>query len=563
MGRRKASDRSAEELTPLVIADYLSGMSRRGLAEKYDRSVWTITHWLRSAQVDLRDPQEESRRHRSDTRKIDIDKDQLHDLYINQLWSVGRIALAMGVDRSVIADRVRLYGFVRTPEQETRARAETRNARKRTCRQRFGGDSPNADPGIRARTADTNQERYGHPNPFGSAEVREQIRQTNLEKYGVENPLQDPQRAAQTGVSVSAAAQGKWSVLARTSLASRESLYAYMHRSGRRTVPLLREALGVSDDTIYARLTAFGLWEELDTAYHTSAWERGVGDALRSWGIPVEKARGLLPGPAGRGMDIDWYSPEHRIGVECNGSYHHSEARRGDRRYHLKKTQAAIDQGIFLYHIFSYEWANPRTRPIIESQLRNRFGLVERRIGARTCEIAEVPPSDASVFLEENHLQGRVGAPVRYGLIRDGELVALMTFGPVREQRREAVQWELIRYAVLRNTAVPGGAERLFRHFLRMHQPQSIVSYSDIAKTTGEMYPRLGFSLAGQSAPEYVWWKNESTVLRRYQCMKHKLVKTHADRIPDIESLSESEIMHIRGYWRIWGCGNKVWIWGL
>jgi hypothetical protein len=549
---------------PLVAADYLAGMTRGQLAKKYDRSKWTITSWLKKQGVCLRDPAEDSRKHNAEhnVRRIEIDENDLRLLYLDKGWSSGRIALAMGVWREVIEDRIALHGLVRTPEQEILAKQESRRARKRTCNQRFGGDSPNADPDIRARTEATNLDRYGHVNPFGSDVVKGKIRTTNLDRHGVENPLKDPERASRVGKAVSDAASVKWTEKARNTLSSREDMLDYMRISGRKTVPLLRSGLGVSDDAIYRRLTDFDLWEELDTSYHTSAWEREVGDTIRSWNIPVEKAVGILNSPTGRGRDIDWFSPEHRIGVECNGSLNHSEARREDTRYHLKKTKSAEAKGIFLYHLFSYEWANPRQRPIVESQLRNRFGLVDRRIGARSCEVVEVSPRDSSVFLDENHLQGRVGAKVRVGLSHNGELVAVMTFSPPRQQKRkDPIEWELVRYAVKRGVAVLGGADRLFKRFVKEYQPESIVSYSDRAKTTGDMYPRLGFELANETAPDYVWWKSEKKVLLRYQCMAHKLKEKYKDDIPGAETMSEAQIMHYLGYSRIYGCGNKVWVW--
>lgn len=549
---------------PLVAADYLAGMTRGQLAKKYSRSVGTITSWLKKQNIELRDPVEESRRHNAENnvRRIEINEGRLRYLYLEKGWSSGRISLAMGVWREVIEDRIKLYGLVRTPEQETLAKQESNEARKKTCNQRYGGDSPNADPDVRAQTAATNLERYGHANPFGGEVIREKIKSVNLERYGVENLFHDPERAARIGAAVSARAQAKWSEEARVALSTRETMLDYMKTSGRKTAPLLMSGLKVSDDAIYRRLTEFDLWGELDTSYHTSAWEREVGDTIRSWGVPVEKATGILENPTKRGRDIDWFSPSHQVGVECNGSLNHSEARRKDNQYHLKKTKAAEGKGIFLYHLFSYEWANPRQRPIVESQLRNRFGLVDRRIGARSCEVMDVSPRDSSAFLEENHLQGRVGAKVRLGLLHEGELVALMTFSSPRQQKKDfPVEWELARYAVKKGVAVQGGANRLFSSFVRQHQPQSVVSYSDMAKTTGEMYSRLGFDLKNETAPDYVWWKGEKNVLLRYDCMAYKLKDKYKDDLPGIETMSESQIMHTLGYQRIYGCGNKVWVW--
>lgn len=559
MGRRKASEGSYEELIDLIVVDYLSGMSRGKLAKKYDRSKWTITHWLQKKGVDIRDSVEESRLHNieNNVRRIEIDEDQLRHLYLDLLWSPERIARSFGVWTSVIRDRLVLFGIERTVEQEKGALEVSNNLRKETCRQRYGGDSPNADPDVRARTAATNLAQYGHENPFGGKSIQEKIKETNLRLYGVENPLLDPQRAAAVGRGVSAAARAKWSAEAQLALSSKEALLAYMVETKRDTVPLLTDALKVSAEAVYACLTSYELWESLDTSYHNSVWEREVGDTIKSWGVFIEKTRKVLPSK----REIDWYSSDYNIGIECNGSWTHCEYRKTDRKYHLKKTQEAQDVGVFLYHIFEYEWKNPRQRPIIESQLRNLFGLSSRKLGARQCEIREVSPTDGTDFLEENHLQGRVGSSLRYGLYFQNELVALMTFGRPREQKKAyAVEWELARYAVKQNTSVSGGASRLFQHFVKQHSPSSVVSYSDMAKTRGGLYPSLGFEFVNDSGVEYVWWKGKE-VLRRYQCMVHKLRVKYAGIFPDIDNMSEADIMHAMGYQRIYGCGNKVWVW--
>lgn len=565
MGRRRSDQPGYDELIEQIVGDYRLGESRRSISQKYGIAVPTVRDWLVRKGEPLRSGAEQSRKHNQENshlRQKPMDEQTLRHLYCELGWSSGRCSSVFGVDSSTVRDRIKALGIERTREQKELAQINANEIRKETCQELFGGVSPNADPEVRAKTVSTNLDRYGHANPFGNKDIQEKIKSTNLDLYGVENPLHDPERAAQIGAAVSAAAQSKWSEEARIVLSSRETMLDYMKRSGRKTVPLMGSGLGVSAETLYKRLTAFSLWEELDTSYHTSAWEREVGDIIRSWGISTDKAKGILLGQSKRGQDIDWYSSEHSIGIECNGSLNHSEARKEDRNYHIKKTKSAEAQGIFLYHIFSYEWANPRQRPILESQLRNRFGLADRRIGARKCRVVAVSPEDSTAFLEENHLQGRVGARVRIGLLYGDELVSLMTFSHPREQKKgDSVEWELIRYAVKRNTAVQGGANKLFGHFIKSYSPKSIVSYSDVAKTTGKMYSLLGFELVNQTVPEYVWWKSEKKVLRRYQCMAHKLKAKYANEIPGIESMSEAQIMHYLGYSRIYGCGNKVWVW--
>jgi hypothetical protein len=224
------------------------------------------------------------------------------------------------------------------------------------------------------------------------------------------------------------------------------------------------------------------------------------------------------------------------------------------RKHYSRNRRTAIPRGL-PFIVYPWEWNDPRIRSILQAQA-DKSGNI--RVGARKCVITEVSVIEARQFLDAHHLQGYVHAPVRYGLRHEDRLLALMTFGTPRDQKRnDPIEWELIRFCVRKGYLVTGGASRLFRHFIIRHRPRSIVSYSDIAKTTGEMYPRLGFSLANQSAPGYVWW-NGTDVRSRQSCMVHKLRAAH----PELPvGMTETQIMTMRGYAKVPNRGNKVWVW--
>lgn len=68
-----------------------------------------------------------------------------------------------------------------------------------TNRVLYGGDGPQCDPGVRAKSVETLQSRYGIENPMGSQVFREKIRQTHQARYGADWPAQVPEiRAKQT-----------------------------------------------------------------------------------------------------------------------------------------------------------------------------------------------------------------------------------------------------------------------------------------------------------------------------------------------------------------------------
>ena len=64
------------------------------------------------------------------------------------------------------------------------------------------------------------------------------------------------------------------------------------------------------------------------------------------------------------------------------------------------------------------------------------------------------------------------------------------------------------------------------------------------------IYEKNGFTLDGVTVPDYVWTTyNGEKVMKRYQCQKAK--------IDDGSGRSETEIMRDKGYYRVFGAGNK------
>lgn len=255
--------------------------------------------------------------------------------------------------------------------------------------------------------------------------------------------------------------------------------------------------------------------------------------------------------------ELDVWMPELNLAIEYNGLYWHSEERLPNAKtYHLDKTEACEQKGIRLLHVFEDEWVNQRT--IIQSILVSALHGPRRKVGARRCIAKPLTHAESNAFLERNHLQGGDRSSVRYGLFENGEIVAAMTFGSSRYDK--ARQWELLRYAQAVNTAVIGGAQRLLSTFITEHQPQSIVTYSDRRLFSGDIYSSLGFTYVGTSAPGYyyVHHSNCRERLSRQLFQKHML----AGKLPSFDpQLSEVDNMAAAGYFRIWNCGNRKWVW--
>ena len=252
--------------------------------------------------------------------------------------------------------------------------------------------------------------------------------------------------------------------------------------------------------------------------------------------------------------ELDIYIPDKKIAIEYDGLVWHSEKYDKDKNYHLNKTLECERQGIRLIHIFEDEWLEHSD--IIKSMLNNVFGITNKKIFARKCEIKKVIPAVAMEFLKENHIQGMCKAKYHYGLYHNNELVSLMTFGKTRQQRKFNDDydntWELLRFCNKLNTSVVGGASKLLKHFIDEVKPNKIITYADKRWSIGNLYKKLGFTHTHDSRPNYFYVVGQHRE-NRFKYRKGELVKQGFD-----SSKSEHEIMLERKMYRIYDCGTMV-----
>lgn len=411
--------------------------------------------------------------------------------------------------------------------------------RQKTCLERYGVENPFQSEVLREKGKKTIEEKYGTEFESGATIIRQKGRQTCLKKYGVENPSQIDfvrQKRKQTTLKKYGVVNFSLSGYSNETLkiVSDKNLFEnFVKTFPTVTVRTISNALKISPSAALSYFRKYDLYHLIDSS--KSCFEVEIANFCKNLGVLVHSTRKVISP-----LEIDLYSEKLRIGIEFNGDYWRSELKH-EKDYHYQKSRLAEESGVFLYHIFQHEWETPSTRIKIENQLRNLFGKNERKIYARKCVIKEVPIPEKSAFLDKNHLQGDDHSSIRLGLYYQDELVSLMTFGKPRFNKR--CTWELLRFCSAANTSVVGGASKLFSRFVSEHRG-SIVSYSNIAKTKGGLYESLGFGLDHISKPNYVWCNSSGNVLSRYQC----------------QMKNEVDTMTKRGYWRVYGCGNKVWI---
>ncbi len=246
------------------------------------------------------------------------------------------------------------------------------------------------------------------------------------------------------------------------------------------------------------------------------------------------------------GKELDIYIPSHNLAIEINGVYWHNELYK-DSDYHINKTLECNKLGIQLLHVWEDDWRHKKD--IIKSIILNRLGLITNKIYARKCIIKDVDSSDAKLFLDENHIQGFAPSQIKIGLYHNEELVSLMTFGDRYTNGKK--EFELIRFCNKINYLVIGAASKLFNSLTK---DVDIITYADISLFEGTLYEKLGFRKESLSKPNY-FWVVDSIRRHRFNFNKKKLIEEGFDA-----NKTEVEIMHERGYYRTWGCGQEKWI---
>jgi len=242
--------------------------------------------------------------------------------------------------------------------------------------------------------------------------------------------------------------------------------------------------------------------------------------------------------------ELDIFIPDMNIAIEYNGVYWHSDKFK-DSNYHVDKFLKCRDKGIHLIQIFEDEWQNKQD--IVKSRLRSVLNLNEK-IYARHCKIAEIDSRSYKDFCNNVHLQGHAGAKIKLGLMYNSELIAVMSFSNSRYDK--SGDYELIRYCSVNN--VLGGASRLFKYFVKLFEPKTVISYANRCWSNGDLYNKLGFEdITDNIRNTGYWYIIADKRYHRSTFTKKRLVGMGYD-----SSLTEPQIIkQMRGL-KIYDCGN-------
>ncbi len=274
-------------------------------------------------------------------------------------------------------------------------------------------------------------------------------------------------------------------------------------------------------------------------ASHISKQELQLQTWLKEYNIICNDRQIIKP------LELDIVIPEHKIAIEYNGLYWHSEQQGKDRSYHLNKYNLCKEQGYRLITIWENEWLYKQD--IVKSIILNSIGIHQRKIHGRKCIIKDVSPKEARIMYDNNHIQGFKGG-LHHGLYYKDELVSLMSI----DKRNE-----LQRFVNLKYTLVHGAFSKL----LKSYNLNYVYTFADTRYFTGNVYTKNGFEYVYTTKPNYYYIKKDTTFHRMLFQKKNIQKKYHQGLLKSFDiNITEYKNMLNNGYDRIWDNGNRKYI---
>lgn len=432
---------------------------------------------------------------------------------------------------------------------------ELRDRLKKVIVSKYGVDNVRKIKGVESKIQNTSIEKYGVPYPIQSNSVRDKAKHTLLDHYNVDSPFKSEiiqDRARNTmldryGVEYSMQSKD-----------IRDKIKATLFKNYGVNYPYQSDEIKNRVKTTC--IAKYGVdWPcQTDNARFSTGHSADSRPNLR-----FAKKLDLVNIAYDREFPLENYSYDFRITnsnilVEINPTVTHNTVCspfRNDnlitKDYHLTKSKLANKYNYHCIHIFDWDDMD-KIIDLLSSKNR-------KRIYARKCYVKLVPISEGSKYLNTYHLQGSCrGQDIMLGLYDNdtNSLVSLMTFGKPRYNKK--YEYELLRYCSSYN--VVGGAEKLFKYFVRNYNPLSIVSYCDNAKFKGNVYSKLGFVLSKTNSPSCHWYN----IVNKKHYTNNFILQHGVDSILNTnygKGTNNNMLLIENGYLPVYDCGQSTYVW--
>lgn len=421
-----------------------------------------------------------SRRQQTNIERYGVDEFFKTDKFKHQ--SESTCLQKYGVKVAAQSDNIR--SKISRSNKRTQNLQEIKSKIRATNIERYGVEVPAQNPVIQQKIKQTTIDRYGGMG-MAAPSIRAKIQSTNLDKYGY--GCYQAFVATCNHDFLLKNNNGEWTCRCPHPNCTQCSEHSFITTSQHYWA---RKAIGVEQCTKLLPIKA-----------KTSTLEFFIKDILDDYNIKYIQQDSSLISP----KSVDFYLPDYKIVIECNGCYWHSTKFK-EPSTHIDRYKKLANIGVQCITLWE-DWIM-NTPDIVKSIILSKLGITER-IYARKCCCREVDKKLGNQFLNKNHIQGNAKSTVMYGLYHNEELVALMTFLKTSDG-----VWGLERFCNKINYTVVGGASKILNHFIKTHNPTNIYSFSSCDISDGKLYKKLGFQSTNKISKSY--WYIDLKLMKRY-----------------------------------------------
>jgi len=169
-------------------------------------------------------------------------------------------------------------------------------------------------------------------------------------------------------------------------------------------------------------------------------------------------------------------------------------------------------KNVVLVQLWEDIWLTRQEQVI--GRIKSILGL-NKRLHGRKGLVTVIDQTEADDFLIANHIQASAKARYKFALQIDGQTVAVACFSNVRWMKGISASYksvELIRFATRMGYTVTGGFTKLLKHFIKLIQPDDVMSYADRDWSLGNAYELSGFKLVETTPPAKIWLQKEEMI---------------------------------------------------
>ena len=414
---------------------------------------------------------------------------------------------------------------------------------------KYGVDNPQKDNRVKAKTANTNLERYGSTSyltsdcgkpviesimmnkygttvPLRNSDIKEHWKSTNLEKYGSISPLQNEDIKEQ--MKENSIIKYGTEYPQSSEIVKQHIKDTFIRNYGVDNCFKSKDIIEKIHRSFFNKYGVHGVMEVPHIA------QKIIATNMKKYGVPygimVNKAR-ISSGAISKinramqkklndvGFDTSTeYVIQNRIYdiriypgntlIEIDPSYTHNSignhwsGEGKSKYYHLEKTLIALKNGYRCMHLWDWD---------CQSKFIN--SLINKHTIYTDSSPIILTPEDASDFIQQYGLYNvteNIHNVIFIGIQYKTKLMSLIGFKQIDSLMNI---WELICIESRFGYTVYNGNQLILDEFIRLYDPNKIVSYADFSKTNGDSLDALGFKYIKFIMPTKIWSKGRHAII--------------------------------------------------